>query len=154
MDRALAAEGRAGKLACAVGDHLVHVHVELGAAAGHPDVQREHLVMLASEDFVAGLDDELELLVAEPLFVVVDDRGGLFQDRVGLDHIPRDQILADAEVLERALRLRAPELVRRDADLAQTVGFSAKLSHHCLVRLHGFAFIESSVSRTSTDWWW
>jgi hypothetical protein len=59
MDRRLAAERRAGELAAAVGDHLVDVHVELGAAAGHPDMQRKHVVMLAGEDFVAGLNDQL-----------------------------------------------------------------------------------------------
>ena len=67
--------------------------------------------MLAGEDFVAGLHDELEGLVAEPLLGMVHDRRGLFQDRVRLDHLPRHQIRADAEVLERALRLRAPKFV-------------------------------------------
>jgi len=65
-------------------------------------------VVLAGEDFVAGLDDEPILLVAEPLLLVIGDCCGLLQDRLGMDHLPRDQIFADAEVLERALRLRAP----------------------------------------------
>ena len=59
MNRRLAAERRAGELAAAVRDHLVDVHVELRAAAGHPDMQREHVVMLAGEDLVADLDDQL-----------------------------------------------------------------------------------------------
>ena len=59
MNRRLAAERRAGELAAAVGDHLVDVHVELGAAAGHPDMQRKHVVMLAGQDFVADLHDQL-----------------------------------------------------------------------------------------------
>ena len=58
MHRRLAAERRARELAAAVGDHLVDVHVELRAAAGHPDVQREHVVVLAGEDLVADLDDQ------------------------------------------------------------------------------------------------
>jgi len=58
VDRCLAAEGRRGELAAAVGDHLVHVHVELRAAAAHPDVQREHVVVLALEDFVTAPHDE------------------------------------------------------------------------------------------------
>ena len=59
MHRRLAAERRAGELAAAVGDHLVDVHVELRAAAGHPHVQREHVVMLAGQDLVADLHDQL-----------------------------------------------------------------------------------------------
>ena len=63
MNRRLAAERRAGELAAAVGDHLVDVHVELGAAARHPYVQRKHVVMLAGQDLVADLDDQLMRLV-------------------------------------------------------------------------------------------
>src|ERR1700719_5121837 len=56
MHRRVAAQRRAGDLGAAVRDHFIDVHVELGATARHPDVQREHIVMLASEDFVARLD--------------------------------------------------------------------------------------------------
>ncbi len=59
MHRGLAAEGGAGELAGSVGEDLVDVHVELGAAAGHPDMEREHVVVLAGEDFVGDLDDEV-----------------------------------------------------------------------------------------------
>ena len=129
MDRRLAAERRAGKLAAAVGDHLVHVHVELRAAAGHPDVQRKHVVMLAGEDLVADLDDQLVRLVVEPPAGMVGVGRRLLQDGVGGDHLARDQILADAEMLERALRLRAPELVGGDADLAEAVHFFTQVGH-------------------------
>ena len=47
----------------------------------------------------------------------------LLQDGVGGDHLARDQVLADAEMLERALRLRAPELVGGNFDLAKAIGF-------------------------------
>src|SRR5258705_13641214 len=53
----LTPEPRARKLAASVGDHLIHVHVELCAAAGHPDMQGKHVWMLASEDFIADLTD-------------------------------------------------------------------------------------------------
>ena len=123
MNRRLAAERRAGELAAAVGDHFVHVHVELRAAAGHPHVQREHVVVLAGEDLVADLNDQLVRLVVEPLAGMVGVGGGFLQDGIGGDHLARDQILADAEMLERALGLCAPELVGRNIDLAETVGF-------------------------------
>jgi len=37
-----------------------------------------------------------------------------FQDGVCGDHLPRNEIRSDAEVLKRALRLRSPELVGRN----------------------------------------
>jgi len=57
MKRPVAPERGTGELATSVGDHLVDVHVELGATARHPDVQGKHVMMLAVQDFVAGLHD-------------------------------------------------------------------------------------------------
>jgi len=57
VNRLLASERRPCKLAATVGDHLIHIHVELRAAARHPHVQWKHLVMLAGQDLVANLDD-------------------------------------------------------------------------------------------------
>ena len=108
LKKAAANANHAGKLAAAVGDHLVHIHIELRAASRHPHVQREHVVVLAGEDFVAALHDQLVGLVGKPLLGVVDDGGGLLQNRVRVDHLCRNQILTDAEVLKRALSLRAP----------------------------------------------
>ena len=64
-------------------DHLVDVHVELGAAAGHPDVQRKHVVVLAGQDLVADLDDQAMYLVVEPLAGVIGVGRRLLQDGVG-----------------------------------------------------------------------
>ena len=129
MNRRLAAERRAGELAASVGDHLVDVHVELGAAAGHPDMQREHVVMLAGENFVAGLNDQLVTLIVEPLAGVVGGGGGFLQGGIGGDHLARNQILADAEMLERALGLSAPQLVGRHFDHAEAVGLFSHVGH-------------------------
>ena len=96
----LARERRAGELAAAVGDHLVHVHVELGAAARHPHMQREHVVMLAGQYFVTDLDDQLVGLVVESLAGMVRVGGGFLQNGVRGNHLTRDQVLADAEVLK------------------------------------------------------
>src|ERR1700682_682537 len=51
---------------------------------------------------------------------------GLLQDGIGGDHLARNQVLADAEVLERPLGLSAPQLVRRHLDYTEAIGF---LSH-------------------------
>src|SRR5215510_9769375 len=45
------------------------------------------------------------------------------QGGVGRDHFTRNEIFADAEMFERALRLRAPQLVGGNIDLAETIGF-------------------------------
>jgi hypothetical protein len=49
----------------AVGDHLVGVHVRLGAGAGLPDDEREVIVELAVDHFLRGLDDGLAELRVE-----------------------------------------------------------------------------------------
>ena len=54
VHRSLGGQLGSGQLAAAVGDYLVHVHVELGAAAGHPHMQRKVIPVLTRQDFVAG----------------------------------------------------------------------------------------------------
>ena len=64
--------------------------------------------MLAGENLIARLENELVLVVVQPGAVVVGVRRALFQSRVRRDHLAGDEIVADAEVLQRTLRLRAP----------------------------------------------
>src|SRR2546423_15668670 len=92
-------------------------------------MQREHVVMLAREDLVADLDDQLVAQVIQPSISMIGIGGGFFQYGVGRDHLARNQILANAEVLERTLCLCAPELVGRNIDFAETVGFLSDLAH-------------------------
>ena len=46
VDRPVAAKRLTGSLSCQVADHLIDVHVRLGAAAGLPDAQGELIIML------------------------------------------------------------------------------------------------------------
>src|SRR5271166_137140 len=108
MDRRVASKGSASELAAPIGDHFVDVHVELGAAASHPYMQRKHVVMLTRQDLVTGLNDQLVALIVQPLAIMVRDGGGLLQGGVGRDHLARNQVLADAKMLKRALGLSAP----------------------------------------------
>ena len=129
MNRLLAAELRSRELAASVGDHFVHIHVELSAAAGRPDVQREHVVMLAIEDFVAGLNDQLVGQIVGSFAGVTCFGCRLLQNCVGGDHFARHQVLADAEMLKRTLRLRAAEHIGRDVDLAKAVHLFSNVAH-------------------------
>src|ERR1700741_2530650 len=125
MNWGFAPERRPGKLATTVGDHLVNVHIELRAAASHPHVQWKHLLMTAGEDLVTGLHNKPVLQVVKPFTRMVCIGRGFLQCGVGRNHFARDQIFADAEMLERTLRLSAPELVRRNIHLTQAVRFLA-----------------------------
>jgi hypothetical protein len=129
MNRQLAAERGARDLAASIRDHLVHVHVELRSAARHPDVKGKHVVMLARENLVADVDDQLVDLAVETTAGIIRVRRRLLQDRVGLDHFARHQVPADAEMLQRALRLRTPELVRGNVHFTQAVCLFTEVVH-------------------------
>ena len=129
MHRRLLPSARSRKLAAAVGDHLVDVHVELRAAAADPDRKRKLFGVTPAQNFVAdGLD--------QPGFFAVElaERGigagaGLFQQRIGLDHFRRHLFAANGEIFTRALRLRAPKPVCGRADLAQRILFDPEVVH-------------------------
>ena len=89
--------------------------------------------MLACDDLVANLDDQVELLVLEAAALVVGDGGTLLEDRIGADHLTRHQVLADAEMLQRALGLGAPQLVGLDLDCTKAVGFGSHLHAHVIL---------------------
>lgn len=63
------------------------------------------------KNFVANANDEAVALIVQPATGVIGVGCSLLQGGVGRDHLARDQIVADAEMLKRALRLRAPEFV-------------------------------------------
>jgi hypothetical protein len=129
VNRRLAPQRRAGDLAAAVRDHLIHIHVELRAAARHPHVQREHFVMLAGENLVADLNDQIVVFLVEPLAGMVGIGGGFLQRGIAGDHFTGDQIFADAEVLKGALGLRTPEFVSRNIYFAEAICFFTNLRH-------------------------
>src|SRR5438105_14283828 len=116
MDRSLASKRRARELATPIRNDFVYVHVELRSTSRHPHVQWKHVLVLSGQKFVASLDDESVSLVVEPLPGTVGLSGAFFQRRICCDHLPRDQIFSNTEVLERALRLRAPQAIPGDFD--------------------------------------
>src|SRR5262245_65817443 len=98
MNRGLAAERCARELAATVGDHLVDVHIELGAAASHPHMQGKHVMVLASEDFVADLHNQSMGLSVEPLTSVVGNRCSLLASRVRSYHFMLTETTASAQI--------------------------------------------------------
>ena len=125
----MTSERSARELAAPIRDHLIDVHIELGTATRHPDMQRKHIVMLPGENFIAGLNDQLVALIIKPLPVVVCDRGSFLQRSVGGDHFAGNQVFPDTKVLKRPLGLRAPEFVCGNVNDAEAVRLFPHFRH-------------------------
>src|ERR1700722_8676785 len=81
--------------------------------------------MPARENFVTHANDQRAMVLIEPATTMIRVRRALFQSRVCSDHFPRHEIRTNAEMLERALRLRSPEFVRRHWYIAQRIFLDA-----------------------------
>src|SRR5258707_3194007 len=127
MNRMLAAERCACELTAAVRNDLVDVHVELGAAPGHPYMQREHVLVVAAKDLVTSARDQHVDFARQSTTLQIGRGSCTLYHCVGSDHLARDQVLTDAEILQGTLGLRAPDLFSRHFDPAQAVGFCAKV---------------------------
>ena len=115
------------QFARAVGQHLVDIHVGLRARAGLPHHQRKFTRVLAGDDFVSGGHDGRGLLRVLQAQGLVDHGRGALDLGQRLDDLARLLLARDVEVLQRSLRLRAPQLVDRDFDGAKGVAFFAEL---------------------------
>jgi hypothetical protein len=114
----------------APGDHLVGVHVRLGARSGLPDDQRELVVEVASSHFGRGLLDRLGEVGVEPADARIHPRRRLFDEAQGMDDFQRHLLArAEREVADRPLGLRPPISVRLDLERPEAVGFGAGVGH-------------------------
>jgi hypothetical protein len=111
-----------------VGDDLVGVHVAAGAAAGLVDDQREVVVEPSGRDLAGGLLDRRGEIGRQAVRAV-DPRGGLLDVAERVDDLER-HALADVEVLDRALGLRAPQSVLGHLDLAHAVALGPHTSSY------------------------
>ena len=125
VNRLLGAELAAQEFAGAVCDHLVEVHIGLGAGAGLPNHQGKMTVELAVHDLVCRRGDRLRQVLIEAAELEIGQRRSLLDERHGADQRLRHPLVADFEVLPRALGLRAPIAVGRDFDRPERVGFGA-----------------------------
>ena len=135
VHRRLAAALAAQDLVGAAGDHLVGVHVGLGAGAGLPDHQREFVRQLAVDHLLGGFGDGLRELAVELPELAVDPGGGQLDDPERPDEGRRHALAADLEVLQGALGLGTPIAVRLDLDRSERVGFDANVLGLSMPRL-------------------
>ncbi len=135
MHRRLVAGLAAENLVRAVRDHLVGVHVRLGAGSRLPDDEREVVVELAVDHFLRRRDDGVGDVFLKLAERQVGAGGGLFLDSQGAHEGCRHAVVADGEILDAALGLGAPVLVGRDGHLAHRVAFNTGLVGHHFLRV-------------------
>jgi hypothetical protein len=123
MHRRLRADHAAGDLDRAVGDHLVGIHVGLGAGAGLEHDQREFAIPFAVDHLLRGGDDQIDLSLRQLTELAVRERRAFLEDADRADHraIPVEALDSDRKVQVRALSLRAPETIGRHLDVAERI---------------------------------
>ncbi len=125
VHRLLAALGAAQNFNRTIGNDLVGIHVGLRARTSLPHHQRKLAVHFAAGDFVGRFHDRIADFLVQQFEFHVGERGSFFQQAKGVDQRQRHGLAADAEILQAALRLRAPVMVGRHIDRPERVGFGA-----------------------------
>src|ERR1700731_504075 len=126
MHRRLGAALAAKPFIGAIGDHLIEVHVGLGARAGLPDHQGKMIVELAVDHLTRGTDNGAGApRINQAEFPIGLGRGKL-DDAKRADDGHRHPVLADAEILPGALGLGAPIAIGGHLDRAEVVGLGAR----------------------------
>jgi hypothetical protein len=123
VQRARLAAVAAHQLRAAVGQHLVHIHIGLRAGAGLPQRQRKLVVMLAGEHLVSGRDDGGHPLGRQFAQPAIGQRRRALDRGQRVYQFARHALGRDREVLQRTLRLRAPQAVCRHLDRAEGIVF-------------------------------
>ena len=122
VHRRLAADLAAEQLDRPVRQHLVDVHVGLGAGAGLPDIERKVVVEQAPDRLVGGAHDRAGLPLRQAAGRRIDQCRGLFDIAIGVIDALWHAVVADREMHQAALGLRAPIAVGRHLDFAHRVG--------------------------------
>ena len=126
MNRLFGAELAAKQLVGAVGDHLIEVHVGLGAGAGLPDHQRKMIVERAIDHFARGAGDGAGAALVEQPKLAIGFRRCKLDDAERANDRRRHPVLADAEILPRTFGLRAPITIGGNRDRTEAVGLHAR----------------------------
>ncbi|MNC85110.1 hypothetical protein D3C83_06880 [compost metagenome] len=120
----------AEQLGGAVRQHLVDVHVGLGAGPGLPHHQREMVVEPAGERLVRRPDDGIALLPVERTQRHVDGRGGFLDEHLRAHDLDRHGLAGKMEVMEAPLRLRPPQPVGGHRDSPHRVTLNPRPALH------------------------
>ncbi len=99
MNRLFGTALAAGQFDGAIGDHLVRIHIRLGAAARLPDDQREMRIQYAFDHFVRSAHNQLRFFRRKAAQLLIADRGRFFQNAQRANHFARKAIAADLKIL-------------------------------------------------------
>ena len=145
MHRHLAAARVRQRLVGETRNHLVDVHVALCATAGLPDDERELVVMLARRDRDRCFFDRVCQFGIQPMRPV-HLRCGLLHDRQRMDDFDWHPLaVAEREIPDTALCLRAPIGIGGDFDWAETVALGAGGRHFFRLKSTATTFDPSST---------
>jgi len=138
VNRRLRPHDAARKLDRAVRDHFVGVHVRLGTRSGLEHDERELVVERPVDNVLRGPHDEVDLLAWQLAELPIRQGGALFQDAQRADDrsAPPVALHADREVTVGAFRLGAPQVIRRDLDVTESVFFDSEFCVNTTVGWH------------------
>ena len=146
MDGLFRAQHSTGHINRPIGDHLVDVHVRLGAAAGLPNAEREVVVQFALGDLGGGFDDEIGFFLCEEAELLIGQSAGSFQVSKGVDERGRHRVVGDIEVVQGSLGLSSVITVRRNIHRPHRVAFLAGGSWFGSCRRHQESFMDENQS--------
>ena len=111
----------AGEFAGPIGNHLIDVHVRLGAAAALPARQRKFPIQLSRFHLAGRLADPLAALLIEHAELMVGLGGHALEASDRMDQLQRNWVVADLEAMPGPLGLCPPVTLRRDTHIAKAV---------------------------------
>ena len=103
-------QGSSQQYMCAVGNHLIRIHVGLSTRTGLPDDQRKLAVVLPSQHLVTYLGNNFRFGGFKDTKLRIGQCCRLLQDGKGMDDFYRHAVLyaANLKIIDGTLRLRSP----------------------------------------------
>ena len=83
-----------------VADHLVHVHVRLGATPRLPDLEGKLIVMFSRSNGICRGDDLVSELLVEHPMTSIHGCTALFNHRQRMDQFNGNALIADRKIAE------------------------------------------------------